>query len=310
MDYIPIRVNTLRGDQKIEFDVYIKINEKMLLYLRRGDSFAGERLQRLKSKKLKKMFILHEDEASYRHYLQSNLEIAYDDKTGKDIQTRAEIIHGEQQSRVEEVFEQPEQEESYLLAKEGAAQYVQFLLKNEGAKSAVLKIENSDSSLSHHGVSVATLSVGLAQKLGLPEAKILQTMTLGALLHDIGHQELGFESILPLKMFSPEQMAKYKQHPQLGTAKAQELKHFDQMVLNIIAQHEECADGSGYPKGMKEKEMDPHVVIVSSANAVDRLIAFEGVPRTEAAKKMMIEQIGRHPLAHIQGLHDLLKEQN
>ena len=52
MDYVSIRVSTLRGDQKIDFNAYIKINEKMVLYLRRGDSFEGERLLRLKEKKL------------------------------------------------------------------------------------------------------------------------------------------------------------------------------------------------------------------------------------------------------------------
>ena len=58
MDYTTIRVSTLRGDQKINFDAYLKIGEKMVLYVRQGDSFEGDRLKRLKEKKLKKMFIL------------------------------------------------------------------------------------------------------------------------------------------------------------------------------------------------------------------------------------------------------------
>lgn len=87
MSHLPIRVNTLRGDQKIDFDVHIKINDRMILYIRQGDSFEGPRLQRLKERKLKKLFIAPEQEENYRAYVQRNLDIAYDDASGKDIQT-------------------------------------------------------------------------------------------------------------------------------------------------------------------------------------------------------------------------------
>ena len=53
-DFISMRVSTLRGDLKIDFDVYVKINDKMILYIRRGDSFEGPRLKRLREKKTKK----------------------------------------------------------------------------------------------------------------------------------------------------------------------------------------------------------------------------------------------------------------
>ncbi|HRO68224.1 MAG TPA: HD domain-containing phosphohydrolase [Pseudobdellovibrionaceae bacterium] len=297
MSHLPIRVNTLRGDQKIDFDVYIKIADKMILYVRKGDSFEGPRLTRLKEKKLKKMFIMPEEESLYRNYVQRNITMAYDDKSGKDIQTRTEIIHGQQQSNVEEVFENPEAPESYQAAKDGASKYVQFLMNNETALQSVFHIENTDRSLSHHGVSVATLSVGLAKRLKLEDPKVVQMMSLGALLHDFGHPEGPWNPLHPA----------YKQHPDIGSARVQDKKHFDQLVINIIAQHEECIDGSGFPRGLKENEMDQTVIIVSTCNAFDRYVAFEGFSRAEAGKKMMLERVGRHPLGHIQQLIELAK---
>ncbi|WP_374032826.1 hypothetical protein [Bdellovibrio bacteriovorus] len=171
MDYVSIRVSTLRGDQKIDFNAYVKINDKMILYLRRGDSFEGERLKRLKDKRLRKMYILTDEETSYRSYLQKNIETAYDDTTGKDIQTRADIIQGSQQNNAEEVFENPENIESYNYCKDAAGKYVNFIMSNAQAMSAVMKIENTDKTVSHHGVTVATLSIALAQKLGINDPK-------------------------------------------------------------------------------------------------------------------------------------------
>lgn len=306
MDYVSIRVSTLRGDQKIDFNAYVKINEKMILYLRRGDSFEGERLKRLKDKKLRKMYILTEEENSYRSYLQKNIETAYDNSSNKDIQTRAEIIQGSQQSNAEEVFENPDNVESYNYAKDAAGKYVNFIMSNAQAMSSIMSMENTDKNIAHHGVTVATLSIALAQKLGINDPKKTQLLTLGAILHDYGHHNSTLNLNQPLDAMSAEDKALWSKHPTDGATKVQDKKHFDQTVINIIAQHEETINGAG-PKGLREKDQDPLAIIVSSANAMDRLITFEGVPKAEAAKKMMIDHVGKHPLQHIQMLNDILK---
>lgn len=306
MDYVSIRVSTLRGDQKIDFNAYIKINEKMILYLRRGDSFEGDRLQRLKDKKLKKMYILTDEEVSYRNYLQKNIEVAYDNSSNKDIQTRAEIIQGSQQSNTEEVFENPENVESYNYAKDAAGKYVNFIMSNAEAMSAVMSMDNADKNIAHHGVTVSTLAIALAQKLGINDPKKNQMLTLGALLHDYGHHNSTINLVQPLDKMTGEDLVLWKKHPKAGAEKVQDKKHFDQAVINIIAQHEETSNGTG-PLGLREKDMDPLAVIVSSANAMDRLITFEGVPKMEAAKKLMIDHVGKHPLQHIQFLNEIMK---
>lgn len=307
MDYVSIRVSTLRGDQKIDFNAYLKINEKMVLYLRRGDSFEGDRLSRLKEKKLRKMYILSEEEVSYRNYLQQNIEVAYDNSSGKDLQTRAEIIQGAQQSNAEEVFENPENEDSYNYAKDAAGKYVQFILSNAKAMSSIMNIENTDKNIAHHGVTVSTLAIALAQKLNMvTDEKRTQLLTLGALLHDYGHFNSPLDLNRPVSSMSPEEQNLYKKHPDTGATRVQDKKHFDKAVINIIAQHEEKINGAG-PKGLREKDMDPLAVIVSSANAMDRLITYEGVAKEEAAKKLVIEHVGEYPLNHLQLLAEIMK---
>jgi HD-GYP domain-containing protein (c-di-GMP phosphodiesterase class II) len=307
MDYVSIRVSTLRGDQKIDFDAYVKINDKMVLYVRRGDSFEGQRLRRLKDKKLKKMFIESSHEGQYRDYLQRNIEMAYDSKSNKDIGTRAEIIHGQQQSNVEEIFENPDSAESYLSAKDAADKYVQFLISNSQAVQSIMAIQNSDKSISHHGVSVATLGVALAQKLAVTDSKMIQLLTMGAFLHDFGHHE---SSVYPGKKKSEmnkDELTVYQSHPELGARNVQDKKHFDQLVIRIINEHEECADGSGFPRGLTEREMDPLSLIVSTCNAIDRLITFDGIPKEIACKQLMIDGVGKYPLSHLQKTIEIVK---
>jgi len=308
MDYVSVRVSTLRGDQKIDFDTYVKINDKMILYLRRGDSFEGARLKRLKDKKLKKMFIQPEDESRYREYMQRNIEMAYDNNSGKDLQTRSEIIQGEQQSKAEEVFENPGEPEAYFQAKDAAGKYVQFLISNHDAVKSVMSIENTDKSVSHHGISVATLSVALAQKMGVvTDAKQTQLLALGATLHDFGHHD---SPVYPKKKrleMDKDEVLVYKSHVEEGVRRVQDKNHFDPLVTRIILEHEECIDGSGYPRGLLENQIDPTSLIVATCNTLDRMITFEGHPREEAAKKIMLEYVGKYPLDHIQKAIEVLK---
>ncbi|MDZ4661894.1 MAG: HD domain-containing phosphohydrolase [Pseudomonadota bacterium] len=308
MDYLPVRVSTLRGDQKIDFDAYVLINDKHILYLRRGDSFEGARLNRLKEKKLRKLYILNTDEKLYRDYMNRNLDIAYNSKSNKTLEDRSQIVQGLQQNSAEEVMETPHSETSYKYAKEGAAKYVDFLLKEDQALKSILSIENTDQSIAHHGVTVSTYAVALASRLEITDPKLTQMLSLGALLHDFAIFKSELKVNRPIVELNPEEQKEYYNHPLSGSTLVKDLKHFDRPVINIILEHEEFINGSGFPKKLRESQVDPLSVIVSTANSLDRLITFEKNSAKNAAKKLMIEQVGRHPLKHIQILQKIVQE--
>lgn len=308
MSFVPIRMSTLRGDLKIEFDTYIKINDKHILYLRRGDSFEGPRLKRLKDKKLKKMFIRDEEEGSYRSYLAHNIDTAYDPKSGKSMETRCEIIQGQQQANAEAVMEIPDSPETYAIAKDDAARFVKFLSTEDKGLAHILAQENLDKNIAHHGVTVATLATGIAKRTGKFDARQMQMISLGSLIHDVEHFYSAVDIARSRLKLTPEELIYYESHPTEGARRLSEKKHFDSQVIKIIAQHEEYIDGSGFPVGLKEGQLDELAIVVSSANALDRLMTFEGVPRKDAVKTLTIKHVGCHPIEHIQILGDLLNQ--
>jgi putative nucleotidyltransferase with HDIG domain len=308
MEYLPIRVSTLRGDQKIDFDAYVRINDKYILYLRRGDSFEGERLVRLKAKKLRKMFILPESEPNYRGYLTRNIELAYDQASKLSVENRAQIVHGHQQTQAEEIMENPGDEHAYKEAKDSVLKFVDFLTQQDSAFAHIMNIENPDHNIGHHGVTVSTLAVALAKRLGIVDPKDTQLLGLGAILHDFGHFNSTLAINRPLSAFSAAELELYKKHPIEGLEKIRDKKHFDKTVQEIIAQHEEWVDGKGFPAGLMESKLNPLSVIVASANALDRLISFEGVPKNEAVKKLLLSSVGKYPLKHLQLLGDIMNQ--
>lgn len=307
-DFIPIRVTTLRGDQQIPFDVYVRVAGKHILYCRQGDSFEGQRLSRLKEKKIKQLFIPLSREADYRLYLSRNLELAYKAAEGKPISTRIQIIQGLQQAATEDAMDNLESKVHYDVFKNDTNKYVNFLLAENEALRHVLEIPNVDASVSHHGVNVATIAACLANHLGQKDPIVLQHLAVGCLLHDIEHLHSGLDVARPLTELTEKEMLLYRRHPDLGVARVQSTGFYDQLVLKIIRSHHESTNGGGFPDGLKENEIPDAVMIASVADAYDRLISYERTSPKDAVKQLMIDRVGLLPLDMIKGLAGLLKE--
>lgn len=309
MNFVSIRVSTLRGDLPIPFDAYIQINGKNILYCRKGDSFEGKRLDRLREKKLKKLYILDEHEKHYRTYLSQNIERAYESSKDLPMDTRASVVQGAQQAASEDLMENTDSETFYRVAQNGTNRYVDFLLKNQGAIKAVMNIENTNNEIGHHGVAVATIAIGIAEALKLNESHpfMVNELALGCMVHDIEHYFSGLQISRKLDSFTPEERKLYQNHPQAGLERVRQASHFDGLVLDIILQHEEKMNGSGFPKGLNEKQLDPFVLIASTANVYDRLVSFEKIEHKAALKSLLLSGLGLYPLPNLQALQSFLK---
>jgi HD-GYP domain-containing protein (c-di-GMP phosphodiesterase class II) len=303
--FTPIRVASLRGDIKTPFDVYIHVAGKYILYLRKGSSFEGVRLNRLKAKKLKKLYVRPEDEIPYRQYLEESIDKAY--KAGPPLEVRAEVIQGFQQAAAEDFMEDPLNEFSYTHVRSSVQRFTEFLQREPDGVRAILTLQNIDHSITHHGVSVAALSIAMTLENELRTGHPLHLMALGCLLHDMEHYFSEFQLEKSLDQLTPKEKETYRLHPTQGAHRLQGAKFLDQLVLNIITQHEEHIDGSGFPKGLFERDMDPLVTISATANAYDRLVCFGGLAPREALKSLLIDKMGAFPLPMLQNLQAILK---
>jgi HD-GYP domain-containing protein (c-di-GMP phosphodiesterase class II) len=156
-------------------------------------------------------------------------------------------------------------------------------------------------------VNVATVAVMMAYESKHKDMGQIPMLALGCMVHDIEHYFVDVDLSIPISKRTPEQLVSYKEHPLKGATRLQTAPFVDQMVMNIIMQHEENIKGTGFPKGLIEQKMDPLVIIAATANVYDRLVSFEGMEPKNALKHMMIETLGFYPLEYLQILQKLLK---
>ena len=306
--FVSIRLSTLKGTLTVPFNVYVRVNRSYFPFIQQGDGDVKERLKKLRDKNVKKIFIRIEEETIYRNFLNQAIEMAFDDSSGQPIEQRAELVQGVVESQTEAIYENPSDPTHYNNAQKNSAKYVRFLLNEHQAIQAMLTVDNPDSNLVTHGITVATMAVALAQRLGLNAEETLQKLAFGALLHDLGHNGEEYDLNRALTEFNQDELFLYHQHPQRAVDILTAKQSIDPTVLRIIQQHEERIDGSGFPNSLHEAQTDPLAVIVASCNTLDRIITFEKTPRNLAIKKLLIDQVGLHPLNHIQLLQEILNE--
>ena len=142
-----------------------------------------------------------------------------------------------------------------------------FLGDKESTLHLMNVMDKAESSYSHP-MNVAVLSLIVGKEAGLNKTE-MTTLGLGALFHDIGKDRIP-KMLLKKKgeLTRPEQDI-IEQHPMFGASLLDKIDLFPKKVGQIVAQHHERLDGSGYPEGLKGNEIDRLARIVAIADAYD-----------------------------------------
>ena len=155
-------------------------------------------------------------------------------------------------------------------------------------KSLVRGIEIRDSYTKGHSERVAFFAKRIAEEMGLKEEEVKAIYTAG-LLHDIGKIGIPDSILLKPGKLSSEEYEIIKLHPELSY---ELLKHIDVLEDSLpgIRHHHERWDGSGYPDGLKGKEIPLQARILAVADSFDAMtsdrIYRKGIPKTEAVKEI------------------------
>lgn len=134
-----------------------------------------------------------------------------------------------------------------------------------------IAIEKKDPHTAGHQRRVAQLCVAIAKELKLPEKEILG-LQLGALVHDIGKIYVPAEILNRTGPITPEEMSIIRQHPNIGYDIIKDIV-FPWPISEIVCKHHERLDGSGYPKGIKAKDIPLLCRIVSVADVIEAMVS-------------------------------------
>jgi putative nucleotidyltransferase with HDIG domain len=133
----------------------------------------------------------------------------------------------------------------------------------------VSTIEAKDPYTHGHTERVAQYSVGIAKEMDFTQDEI-QTIQLGAFLHDIGKLHTSDSILHKPGALTDEEWRLVKAHPVRGAQMLQGVK-FLEKATDLVRHHHERVDGKGYPDGLRGDEITIGAKIVNVADAFDAM---------------------------------------
>ena len=143
----------------------------------------------------------------------------------------------------------------------------------ETVKALGLLTEKRDPYTAGHQHRVALLAMAIGRKLGLTE-KELEIIHVAGLLHDIGKIAVPVELLAKPSKLTTLETQLIKSHPQAGFDIIKDIPFVESLgkdVSIIVLQHHERLDGSGYPGGLKDDDLELETKILSVSDVVEAM---------------------------------------
>ncbi len=144
----------------------------------------------------------------------------------------------------------------------------------EGTVNIITKVvETRDPYSTGHQQRVSKLATVIAQEMKLPQDKIEGTK-IASLVHDIGKVNLPTEIISKPSKLVEVEFNLIKNYPKVGYDILRKVD-FPWPIAEIVLQHQEKIDGSGYPRGLKGDEICIEAKILGVANVVEAMSSYK-----------------------------------
>ena len=131
--------------------------------------------------------------------------------------------------------------------------------------------ERRDQYTAGHQRRVADLAQAISREMGLSEDHI-EGIRVSGLVHDVGKMAIPAEILSKPGMLDEEEFALIKKHPQAGYDILKEID-FPWPIAEIVLQHHERMDGSGYPQGLPGEEIMIEARILCVSDVVEAMVS-------------------------------------
>ena len=144
-------------------------------------------------------------------------------------------------------------------------------MKNLDSLFLITGMLNKNEQIFIHGKRVAGIACAIAEKMQYCDKGIRQ-IRLAAFFHDIGKIEVPEEILNKPGVLNESELAIVRRHPELGYQLLKDIKP-ESIAAEVVLQHHERLDGSGYPFGLRVKDINPVTRIISVADVIETMVS-------------------------------------
>jgi PAS domain S-box-containing protein len=152
----------------------------------------------------------------------------------------------------------------------------------------VSTVEARDPYTAGHQQRVAELARTIAQEMGMSK-EVVDGIRIAGSIHDLGKIKIPAEILSNPGRITDVEFSLIKTHPEVAYGILREIE-FSRPVAEIVYQHHEKIDGSGYPRGLSGNDILPEAKVLTIADVVEA-IASHRPYRPALGIKAALEEI-------------------
>lgn len=294
--FTKIAKETLKNGEKYPYNIYRQVDEKIFSVLLQKETPLSMINQCFCVDEVDSDFyIKSEDKLKYYAFIQHHIsDILDDNKINMDV--KASFIKEIASVTMNELFNSDVNSENLTKINTLVNNSIKLMLTDRNAMYSMLKVTSFDYYTYTHCIDVATYALGFGSYLQL-ELDELNILGKAAMLHDIGKKNIPHEIITKNGTLTPEEFEIIKLHPTYSVDILTQNGESNERLLLLIEQHHEKCDGSGYPKGLTENEIDKLAKIIAVCdvfNALTTRRTYKNRMTSFDAFKIMCTQMSHH----------------
>ncbi len=292
--YKSITPHSLLDNVKPGVDVYIKCNvngiAKYVLYCHGDEAFSSKRREDLLKQNIKVLFIPERRSKDRDKHQRKNLKTLIGKEESPEDNLN-EVYHPAYKLPPN-LLNNPMSGIDPERINYWVKNIVKHILDDEDALSNLLDSYHDNYTYTH-SLNLAALGLSFGKHIALSPHS-LSCLGIGMVFHDLGKSEV------PLSILNkPDNLTEYeseivKKHPEAGLKFLAENKNIEKESLEVLIQHHENYDGTGYPYGLEGKDI--HIFgrisrIIDAYDAITTNRSYKIAKRPFAALAEMREKM-------------------
>jgi response regulator RpfG family c-di-GMP phosphodiesterase len=293
-NFSKIKIDEFYSSQAMLFDVYIKLKEdKYLKILHVGDSFSRERIDKYKNEKKIESLYFHNSDR--RKFIQYNNFLAKKLIGNKSVPAFNKVtqLKNVSEKYIEEVYTVGVKPQVIEQGREVCENVYQLIESQPDLYLILRTFQNFDPTAYAHSFLIALYSTAIIKQFDWQSKITIETTAMACMFHDIGKTLLPkeFLNMRPQDM-SSEQLEMYQKHPELGVQVVESSRAINNSVKQIILQHHEAYDGTGFPFARKGNKILTLANIVCLVDDFVHIMIDHKMQPTEALRKILTDKTG------------------
>lgn len=147
---------------------------------------------------------------------------------------------------------------------------LESVLRNDNAILAVVNMKQHGSVLYNHAFNVMSLCLVVGQRLA-HSSEELSALGTAALVHDIGWTQLPMHLMGKRRPYAAAEKRLIEKHVHIGMSILEKNAQFSNDIIDMVRQHHENWDGSGYPQGLRHDEISANSRLLAVVDRYDEL---------------------------------------